>query len=278
MKKLVLLVLAFATIANAANAQVIGVYCDKTTIAPGETTELRFVVENGPIQRFYYTDGTNQCLVTNSNIEGNVYTKTVQPLVSTRYTLIYVEPGSIDQNHNEVYIQVGNEPNEPLVVQTKFDLPESCFDTDGPISLKPLFWSNVPNYNDLVEFEGLGVDRDFFIPGQSGGPGTKQIKAYFFYNGTEQGIIREIRVIRYGTGVDEDSIQEASVYPNPTNGLLHLPDACEFVEIYSTTGLLLRKFDNMTTIDISDMSAGMYIVKLFTEEYQEPTIMKVIKQ
>lgn len=273
MKKFVLFLVLFASIFVEAQAQQIGVYCEKDTIAPGEEIVLKFVVTGGPIQYFCYTDGSYVCLI--NDMEGNMYTDTLSPIVDTRYTLTYVTPGCIDPQHASVLVQVSG---NPVIVQTRFTPPQSCYDTDTEIYLLPHFWSNIPEYERLVEFQGPGVEGHYFYPSRSGGPGIKTIRAYLPYNGLEYGVTGEIRVIRYGTGVDEDLLQETSVYPNPTNGLLYLPESCKVIEIYSATSLLLRKFDNMTTIDISDMSAGMYIVKLVTEEHQQPTVIKVIKQ
>lgn len=272
MKKFVLFLVLFASIFVEAQAQQIGVYCEKDTIAPGEEIVLKFVVTGGPIQYFCYTDGSYVCLI--NDMEGNMYTDTLSPIVDTRYTLTYVTPGCIDPQHASVLVQVSG---NPVIVQTRFTPPQSCYDTDAEIYLLPYFWSNIPEYERLVEFQGPGVEGKYFYPSRSGGPGIKTIRAYLPYNGLEYGVTGEIRVIRYGTGVDEDSLQEASVYPNPTNGLLHLPVVCKFVEIYSPSCLLLRTLDNTTIIDISDMPTGMYIVKLFIED-RPPTAVKVIKQ
>lgn len=258
MKKLMLLLVLFASIF--ANGQVIGVYCDKTIVAPNEEVELRFVVSGGSIQYFSYTDGTDHCLI--SNISGNAYIEKVSPSVDTKYTLTYVEPGSIDSLHMEILIQV---VGDPVSVQTVFNLPESCFDNDNPINLRPLFWSNVPYYEDLVKFEGPGVYGDYFYPNLSGGPGLKPIMAHLEYHGADHGITREIRVIRYGTGVDEQSnIAPISMFPNPTSGLLNFSESCK-VEVYSMTGELVKRFDDVITcIDLSDLSSGVYTVRMFT--------------
>lgn len=276
MKRFVFLLVLFASLLVKAQGQMIGVYCDKTQIAPGEQITLRFVVTGGPIQQFYYTDDQDVYLINSmESNEGNVYQEFLSPRQDTRYTLKYVKPGSIDPQHESVFVRVSG---NPVTVQTRFTPPTSCYDTDVEIYLLPHFWSNVPEYERLVKFDGPGVEGHYFYPSRSGGPGIKSIRAHILYDDADYGVTGEIRVIRYGTGVDEDSIQEASVYPNPTNGLLYLPESCKVIEIYSATSLLLRKFDNMTTIDISDMSAGMYIVKLVTEEHQQPTVMKIIKQ
>ena len=268
MKRLILIVALFASIL--ANAQVLGVYCDKNSIAPEEEeATLKFVVTGGTVQYFCYTDGTDYCMV---EMDGNIYTKTVRPIVDTRYWITYLSSGSIDPYHSEVYLQV---LGSPINVQTKFDLPESCFDTDAPISLKPLFWSNVPNYEELVQFDGPGVDGCFFYPNSSGGPGVKSIKAHFYYNGADHGIIRDIKVIRYGTGIDEDLQQDVSLYPNPTSGILNLPKPCT-TEIYSTTGSLLKRFENVDVIDISDLSIGIYYVKMIDDSKQS-TVQRIVK-
>ncbi len=88
-----------------------------------------------------------------------------------------------------------------------------------------------------------------------------------------------------------DSVDEAEsiarpylCYPNPTKGNLYIelsPDVkCQSVEIYDIDGRLVETFpetSQQTTIDISGLNTGMYIVKLRTadgKEYEERIIKK----
>jgi len=259
MKKLLVLIVLFASIF--ANAQVIGVYCDNTSIAPGERTSLRFVITGGSVQYFCYTDGQDYYLI--DDFVGNTYIETVSPNSNTRYTLTCVSSGAIDTQHAEIYIRVSG---DPVSVQTVFTLPQSCFDNDDPMYLLPYFWSNIPDYENLVDFEGPGVFGKYFYPSMAGSPGDKPIRAYLEYNGYGYGITREIKVIRYGTGVDEQSTTDLSVSPNPTSGNVTFSRPCT-VEIYSMQGAaIMRTETQVGLVDISDLPAGMYVFRLFDGE------------
>lgn len=269
MKKILLLVISMACLF--AEAQTIGVYCDTPTIEPNQETTLRFQVSGGFIQYFCYTDGTDYCMV---EMSSNIYTKTVRPSTDTRYWITYVSTGEIDPQHKEVYIHVVGSSS---TIQITFDLPESCYYTDAPINLRPLFWSNVPNYDQIVKFSGPGVSGDFFIPGNAG-VGRKSIKAFFFLNNAENGIIKDIEVIG-GTGVDEFTDLSVSVYPNPANDRLTVEvqevEVIGTVEIYNIMGILIHSQDiysNKGEIDVSNLPSGVYSVRSasFNEKFVKP--------
>lgn len=63
------------------------------------------------------------------------------------------------------------------------------------------------------------------------------------------------------TGINEDII--ASIYPNPTNGIIHIDNEISYVEIYNIVGQLVKETkENM--IDLSAQKAGTYILKVIT--------------
>jgi len=85
------------------------------------------------------------------------------------------------------------------------------------------------------------------------------------------------------TGMSEIIAKKISVYPNPTSGELRIDSEelrIEKVEIFDMSGrnLLLSTFPifQHTTIDISQLSAGTYFVKITTESGE--AIKKVIKE
>ena len=59
-----------------------------------------------------------------------------------------------------------------------------------------------------------------------------------------------------------------SLYPNPTNGLFQLETEVGFdsVEIYSLQGQLIKLFSNQNQYNVSDLSKGIYLVKINAEE------------
>ena len=62
------------------------------------------------------------------------------------------------------------------------------------------------------------------------------------------------------------------VYPNPTNGVLHLSNKISkssSIEIFDSLGRLQKSFKNMsdTEININDLSSGVYLLKIIDTEY-----------
>jgi hypothetical protein len=73
-----------------------------------------------------------------------------------------------------------------------------------------------------------------------------------------------------------------SVYPNPTSGLLEVAwaDTKTRIELFTTIGQLVfstTAFDAKHAIDISSQPAGIYFLKLISEDSQE-TITKIVRE
>jgi len=72
-------------------------------------------------------------------------------------------------------------------------------------------------------------------------------------------------------GIDDvEEKNRINVYPNPTNGIVNFVGITgDFgYEIYSITGALVKKgiVTTTSTLNISDLNAGVYIVKTSTYE------------
>ena len=63
------------------------------------------------------------------------------------------------------------------------------------------------------------------------------------------------------TGIDE--FGNPSIYPNPTNGLIHIDNEITNVEIYNILGQLVKETKE-NAIDLSAQEAGTYILKVIT--------------
>ena len=72
-------------------------------------------------------------------------------------------------------------------------------------------------------------------------------------------------------------IRDVQVFPNPTNGLLSIEGGLQLnTEVYNTMGELLQSHSLVATIDISNLPAGIYYLKLY-DEYGVST-KRVVKQ
>ena len=87
-----------------------------------------------------------------------------------------------------------------------------------------------------------------------------------------------------GTNVDELAIKEPNltIYPNPANDVLHLnlnqymPDVQ--IQLYDFAGRLLANYPaNTNLVDVNQLSAGMYMLRLLDEKGQTLTTEKFVK-
>lgn len=67
-------------------------------------------------------------------------------------------------------------------------------------------------------------------------------------------------------GINNVKPNDISVYPNPTSGKLFVTNALNvnFVEVFNTSGTLVNSFkcSNLSTIDVSSLSKGLYMLRL----------------
>lgn len=68
-------------------------------------------------------------------------------------------------------------------------------------------------------------------------------------------------------GVGESEVQSIGVYPNPVKGTLNIQsDNVQMVEIYNMQGQLVKMQGNSSTISMSDLASGLYMVRIQTAE------------
>ena len=68
---------------------------------------------------------------------------------------------------------------------------------------------------------------------------------------------------------DMEMNAQVVVYPNPTNGIINIKSSESFnpqtIELYSIEGLLIEKRDYSSTIDYSELSAGIYLLRVISD-------------
>ena len=90
-------------------------------------------------------------------------------------------------------------------------------------------------------------------------------------------------VIRNLCGVEDIATSnEILIYPNPANNIINIGISdnarCDAVYIYSIDGKLVRSvYDNVNTINITDLNSGIYIMKVKTSDGTDITQRVVIK-
>ena len=84
-------------------------------------------------------------------------------------------------------------------------------------------------------------------------------------------------------GVEEQEAPSVSIAPNPTNGLLNINADGRVVQnasLYDLSGRLINTYmvnDATTSIDMSQVPAGIYVLKMLLED-GSPVVKKVVKQ
>ena len=68
-------------------------------------------------------------------------------------------------------------------------------------------------------------------------------------------------------GVDENIVDNLTVYPNPANEFIHVETNCELqrIDVYDVTGKLMI-FSTKTEINVSDLESGIYFVNILTDK------------
>ncbi len=79
-------------------------------------------------------------------------------------------------------------------------------------------------------------------------------------------------------GTNTSTLTSISVYPNPTTDVFHVMSASDLqVKIYDLSGKMLKVVNSSKdAIDVSDFSAGLYIVELVGENQKQ--VIKLIKK
>lgn len=77
------------------------------------------------------------------------------------------------------------------------------------------------------------------------------------------------------TGMDEASDNEISIYPNPTTGKLTIEtlSPVHSIVIYNMAGIKLAEFNRTTSIDLSGLGKGFYLIRVSTKK--ENRIQKI---
>ena len=96
------------------------------------------------------------------------------------------------------------------------------------------------------------------------------------------GIIEDVNSISENCSnllsVGDQVLAELSVYPNPTKDILNFNsnDRIDTIEVYNITGKVILKAENADYINLSDLTDGMYMVKISIGNNSE--VLKILKQ
>ncbi|NQX98290.1 MAG: T9SS type A sorting domain-containing protein [Flavobacteriales bacterium] len=79
--------------------------------------------------------------------------------------------------------------------------------------------------------------------------------------------------------LDDNQKHSLTIYPNPSNSLVSFSskDAIELIEIYTIAGQKVGQYNNTNTIDISNLTNGVYFAKIITAT-NNSVMQKIIKE
>mgnify|MGYP000241745560 CR=1 FL=1 len=117
-----------------------------------------------------------------------------------------------------------------------------------------------PGYSDYQWFkDGVaisGAQNDTYTATESGD---------YFCEATENGCTSSSNMITIdlGTGINDIAFTRVNIYPNPTNGVFTISssESIELVEVFNQVGQKVANFGHVNTIDISNLSNGVYTIK-----------------
>ena len=182
-----------------------------------------------------------------------------------------------------------NNPVQNLTWSHWYEYPNNFFQLNWDVPFEPhneLIGYNVYRNNELFRFQTettlfnyyaplYGVvsncgGENFLLADNLGQPFLNEIEIHVtaVYNPGQIESEYLQTVFDEGLLLSSNSIAEEKVilFPNPTKGLLNIGNLnFEKIIIYDISGKVIKKFDATTQIDLSDMSKGLYIIKLFSE-------------
>ena len=78
------------------------------------------------------------------------------------------------------------------------------------------------------------------------------------------------------SSLQETELEEIVFYPNPTKGLISFSKSIEKIEVVDISGKILLSFSNVREINIGDLPAGSYLLRLHSNE--NSVLRKVVKE
>jgi hypothetical protein len=140
---------------------------------------------------------------------------------------------------------------------TKFDLAEN--------DVLKIYKGDSDNPSLTLVGEYTSSNRPYIIDNWNGN------KFYLVFETDNEGQADgwEVNYTTYTTGVEINQLTDISIYPNPANGTININGiANSDVVIYDIAGKLIKEFKDLssTTIDISDMTQGVYFLNVSNKD------------
>ena len=132
-------------------------------------------------------------------------------------------------------------------------------------------------------FTGTGVSAGLFYPDSASAGAEAIIYTYTDSNNCSNAAADTV-VVEICTGINNMALQNINVYPNPTDDIIHISSgsgATLYADMTDISGKTLVKNmalnANIKTLNLSDFSAGVYLLRV-RDEAGALQVIKVVKQ
>lgn len=208
------------------------------------------------------TDGGNQVIEVVGNTGG-----------VSNYQGYFNYPGSPNQDlssYSYYHFSMKSSSPQPTIIrfedatgqQANFDPTTYGFSYDGNWHTMVIPFTDISSQNSSFDF--TDVNNIFFVKSTPGDAGSVVPETYIFY----------IDHVYFSTSSDVLStekfeITKFNLYPNPAKSELNIStnSTLDIIQFYSVLGqevLVVRPTENSSTINISNLKSGLYLVKLTT--------------
>ncbi|PHR12274.1 MAG: hypothetical protein COA40_08345 [Aequorivita sp.] len=122
---------------------------------------------------------------------------------------------------------------------------------------------NIETINGIESNCG-GVD---FLLYNGGGGFNAHVTAVYNPGPVESDYIETVYVGGAVINVEDFNYQKAIIYPNPSNGIINIGNKnLNKILVYDISGKKIRELPANPQIDLSDISKGIYLIKLISDE------------
>jgi Secretion system C-terminal sorting domain len=177
-----------------------------------------------------------------------------------------------------------NNPVENLTWSQSYDMFHDYFELNWEEPAQPhneLIGYNIYRNNELYRFQtetslyNLYSDVYGFVSncsteflGYADGSGFDiHVTAVYNLGQTESNYLQTAH--SYGLVLNNNNFihDKALIFPNPTNGILNIGNEnLEKIVVYDISGKVVSKFAPNSQIDLSNLSKGLYLIKLFSSK------------
>ena len=244
-------------------------------------------VNSNPISKLYKNDGLGVFTEVNNSTIENIFGKSVFADVdgdndkdllisginaSNMYlTKVYINNGSgtFNENTNTTFIGLGYNDVAFSDFDNDNDLDVLLVGNDGTSSTAKLYANNgLGVFSEVTNTPFLGVNNASIAIADFDGNNSKDIiiSGNSFGNPVTTRYRNLTSVTLNTEGFISDEIKTL-LYPNPNKGYFQIQsnEAINKVEIYTILGQRIKSFTSQNQYDISNLSKGMYLVKIFTK-------------